>query len=98
MRTFPIPPETAGHFNNLINFMMDGRVIPFLGAGANQCSRPLGEAWDVERSNYLPSGSELSRHLATSFSCSSNDIREITDLLHVSEYVSLTSGSGALSP
>jgi SIR2-like domain len=96
MRSFPISHTTDGHFSNLVNFMLQGRVIPFLGAGANQSSRPLGAIWDVERSDYLPSGSELSRHLATSFSCPPSDISEIADLLHVSEYVALTSGSGAL--
>src|SRR5262249_13026555 len=96
MSSLPDSSATEGHFNNLINFMLDGRVVPFLGAGANQTGRPHGAIWDVERSDYLPSGSELSKHLAVSFSYSPSDISEMTDLLHVSEYVALTSGSGAL--
>jgi SIR2-like domain len=81
------------HFTNLINFMLDGRVIPFLGAGANLCSRPENVSWTEQRSDYLPSGTELPKHLAKSFNCPST---EVTDLLHVSEYVTLTIGSGAL--
>jgi hypothetical protein len=93
MRCCPISATLDGHFTNLINFMLDGRVIPFLGAGANLCSRPENVAWTVDRSDYLPSGPELSRHLAESFKCPP---AEVTDLLHVSEYVALTIGSGAL--
>jgi hypothetical protein len=89
----PISVTLDAHFNNLINFMLDGRVVPFLGAGANLCCRPKSAAWHVDRSDFLPSGHELFRHLAESFKCPS---AEITDLLHVSEYVALTIGSGAL--
>jgi hypothetical protein len=93
MRCCPIPPPLESHFGNLINFMLDGRVIPFLGAGANQCSRPQAAIWHVDRCEYLPSGPELSKHLAANFNCPED---EITDLSHISEYVALTSGSGAL--
>ena len=89
MKCCPIPATLDGHFTNLINFMQDGRVIPFLGAGANLCSRPESVAWTGDRSDYLPSGPELSRHLAESFNCPP---AEVTDLLHVSEYVALTIG------
>jgi hypothetical protein len=93
MRCCPIPPALDSHFSNLINFMLDGRVIPFLGAGANLCSRPETAAWHADRCEYLPSGTELSKHLAENFNCPPT---EVTDLSHVSEYVALTIGSGAL--
>jgi SIR2-like domain len=93
MKWSPIPAELDGHFTNLTNFLLDGRVIPFLGAGVNQFHRPQGAVWSSDDCDYLPDGSELSRHLAATFSCPPADI---TDLLRVSEYVALTSGSGAL--
>jgi hypothetical protein len=93
MRWTRISASLDSHFCNLIKFMVAGRVIPFLGAGANLCSRAGGVVWSADRSDCLPSGSELSSHLAASFNCPP---AEATDLSHVSEYVALTSGSGAL--
>ena len=37
-----------------------GRVIPFLGAGANMCGRPQGTPWH-RGGEFLPSGAELAR-------------------------------------
>jgi hypothetical protein len=69
-----------------------GRVIPFLGAGANLCDRPEGADWRSGR--YLPSGSELSRYLAGEYDYPGADAR---DLVKVAQYVDLvTNGDGAL--
>jgi hypothetical protein len=69
----------------------DGKVIPFLGAGANLCDRPAGTAW-VQGGPYLPSGTELSRHLARRNEYPGVDDR---DLVRVAQYVDLITGGEA---
>ena len=59
MNVSPIPAALDGHFTNLTNFLLDGRVIPFLGAGVNQFHRPAGSVWNSDDCDYLPDGSEL---------------------------------------
>ena len=72
--------------------MDEGRVIPFLGAGANLCDRPAGADWRAGK--YLPSGSELSRYLAAEYDYPGEDR---SDLVRVAQYVDLvTGGDGAL--
>jgi SIR2-like protein len=71
--------------------LIDGRVVPFLGAGANLCGRPPSVVWQPNRADFLPSGGELSRYLAREF-----DYPEDLDLTRVSECVSLMTGSGDL--
>src|SRR6266542_291106 len=44
--------------------MRAGRVIPFLGAGANLCGRPEEHVWNPLRFDWLPSGKELAKYLA----------------------------------
>lgn len=70
----------------------DGRVIPFLGAGANLCDRPPGVDWHT--GDWLPSGSELASHLAAEYDYPGADSG---DLVRVAMYVDLvTGGEGAL--
>src|SRR6266540_3597498 len=47
----------APHCRRVMRAVLEGRVVTLLGAGANLCGRPPGEAW--ERGRYLPSGAEL---------------------------------------
>ena len=82
MRCQPIDATLQQHYGNLITFLLDGRVVPFLGAGANLCGRPPDVAWPDRRRQFLPSGSELSAYLAKEFKFS----RE-ADLARVSQYV-----------
>jgi hypothetical protein len=79
------------HFTAVINAIREGRLIPFLGAGANLCGRPK-ITW-TPKDGYLPSGKELATHLAniSSYKISHND-----ELLHVSQYVSTMEGTGPL--
>ena len=44
--------------------LVDGRAVPFLGAGVNLCDRPRDVAWQKVQRAYLPSGSELAAYLA----------------------------------
>lgn len=70
----------------------EGRVIPFLGAGANLCDRPPAADWRA--GSYLPSGTELARYLADEYEYPGLDSR---DLVRVAQYVDLvTGGEGAL--
>lgn len=71
--------------------MADGRVIPLLGAGVNLCGRPPDVAWLL--GGYLPSAEELARHLAEKFDYPQD---EMLDLVRVSEYAYVMSGSGPL--
>jgi SIR2-like domain len=76
----------------LIGRLVDeGKVIPFLGAGANLCDRPPKTIWQ-EGGRYLPSGSELSRHLAARNEYPGVDDR---DLVRVAQYVDLITGGEA---
>ena len=85
--------ELDRHFRIVIPQIRDGKVIPFLGAGANLCSRPVDASWDPIDRLYLPSGAELASYLA--------DRHEYTfadrdNLVRVAEYVALTVGDGPL--
>ncbi len=81
------------HYNIVIKALTDGRVVPFFGAGVNLVGRPAGEAWQRGQYQYLPSGGELSAYLAESFSYPDNDK---WDLVRVSEYIAVMSGTGPL--
>ena len=71
--------------------MAKGRVIPLLGAGVNLCGRPPDADW--LSGAYLPSVSELTRHLADRFGYPQD---ETLDLVRVSEYAYVMNGSGPL--
>jgi len=71
--------------------MAQGRVIPLLGAGVNLCGRPPGAAWLPGA--FLPSVTELACHLAERFDYPRD---ETLDLVRVSEYAYVMSGSGPL--
>jgi len=78
------------HCRRVMRAVLDGRVVPLLGAGANLADRPPGTAW--ERGRYLPSSAELAHHLAAQFDYPDND----RDLVRISEYASVMTGSGPL--
>jgi hypothetical protein len=50
------------HFAVVAQSLAHGRVVPFLGAGANLCDRPDGATW--EPGLFVPSGAELARVIA----------------------------------
>jgi hypothetical protein len=85
------PDDT--HYKMVVKAITDGRLIPFFGAGVNLCGRPPERGWQVDEQEFLPSGAELSEHLAKSFSYPQKDVH---DLVRVSQYVSLMNGSGPL--
>lgn len=79
------------HYNRVIQALVDGRVVPLLGAGVNLCGRPHETAW--QRGRYLPSGNELAAYLADKFDYPPNEIME---LVRVSQFASVMEGSGPL--
>ncbi|HWT25048.1 MAG TPA: SIR2 family protein [Solirubrobacteraceae bacterium] len=79
------------HYWLVASRLLAGRVVPFLGAGANLCGRPQGVRF--QRGQYLPSGSELAEVLARR---SRYPVADDLDLLRVSQYVGAVLGEGAL--
>ncbi len=79
------------HCQVVLKRLEAGKVIPFLGAGANLCERPARVNW--LRKGLLPSGLELARYLAKSYAYPEKDVR---DLARVSQYVELTAGDATL--
>jgi hypothetical protein len=78
------------HFVLVTRLLGEGRVVPFLGAGANLCGRPLPWTWR-EGDRFLPSGAELSGYLKGGW----RDCEE-TELTRVAQWVSEMGGSGDL--
>lgn len=79
------------HYLSIAEKLAGGRMIPFLGAGANLCDRG-DEAWE-QGGPFLPSGGELARHLAMR---GRYPIPEELDLLRVSQYVGAARGEDEL--
>ena len=88
-----MPDDLSTHYQTIVKAIADGRVIPFLGAGVNLCGRPGEIDWQPGQTDYLPSGSELTRHLAEDFGYPEDEIR---DLARVSQYVAVMTGTGPL--
>ena len=80
------------HFHFLVNRLAVGKVIPFLGAGANLCGRPPDADW--RRDNFLPNAGELAQYLAADYPFLPT--REVHDLSRVSQYVDLFGGDAVL--
>lgn len=91
MRCKPLDRALQQHYANVVTLLTDGRVVPFLGAGANLCGRPASAVWEDHQQGFLPSGGELASYLAEEFHCPPD-----ADLARVSQYVSLTTGTGGL--
>src|SRR5215469_15983880 len=75
--------------------MKEGRVIPFLGAGASLVGRPAGIVWNG-KAPYLPSGGELAHYLADEATFPSDDPRDRDDLAKVASYYADISGRSTL--
>ncbi len=79
------------HYERVLQAIIDGRVVPLLGAGVNLCGRPEKAPWQLGR--YLPNGWELATYLAETFGYPKN---EAIDLVRVSQFAAITEGSGPL--
>jgi hypothetical protein len=89
--TAPVDPEIVSACQIMARRLAEGKVIPFLGAGANLCERPSGSNW--KQDGYLPSGYELAQFLAESYAYPETGV---PDLVRASQYVELTAGDAAL--
>jgi SIR2-like domain len=85
--------ENSSHFLQVAGETRAGRVVPFLGAGANLCGRPEELTWVPGQFDWLPSASELSNYLAELFSYQG---KNHDDLVRISQYVTLTLGARPL--
>jgi SIR2-like domain len=74
--------ELTDHCRDVARVLLAGAVVPFLGAGANLCERPIEGRW---QDGYLPSGRELAAHLAELYGYPESEL----DLLRVSQWVDL---------
>jgi hypothetical protein len=79
------------HYFTIAEKLAGGRMIPFLGAGANLCDRGA-QAWE-QGGPFLPSGAELAGHLATR---GRYPVQEELDLMRVSQYVDAARGEDEL--
>jgi hypothetical protein len=71
--------------------LLRGKVVPFLGAGANLCGAEVDVSWrDGDR---FPSGAELAEHLADYANYRDPDR---TNLSRVAQYIALMEGPGSL--
>lgn len=86
-----VQEELAAHCKIVSRRLREGKVVLFLGAGANLCDRPSNVDW--QREGFLPSGGELASFLAESYVYPKDEPR---DLLRVSQYVQAVTGGTAL--
>jgi SIR2-like domain len=86
-----LPTIDDRHYSLVAELLLEGEVVPFLGAGANLCDRPAGALWCS--GEYLPSGAELAQALAER---SRYPRPDDGDLLRVSQYVDAILGEGQL--
>jgi len=83
-------PDNVDHQCKIVaKEICDGRVVPFLGSGANLCGRPEELVWRPGQFDWLPDSTELARYLANTFQYQGNG----DDLVRVSQYVLLMMGA-----
>src|SRR4051812_18533178 len=87
----PDGANEAERYRVLLTNLAEGRVVPFLGAGVNLCSRPQDSGY-IHGQN-LPNGRELAGLLAHRFGYSGPNA---DDLLKVAQYVEVDQGRGPL--
>jgi hypothetical protein len=84
------PPSAFDvHCGQVARALLDGRVVPLLGAGANLCGRQ--GVWRAGMTT-LPSGAELAKHLADHFYYPETS----SDLVRIAQYVTAMLGEEPL--
>jgi SIR2-like domain len=101
------PPQPAGddssavrvnagsmsdRYRELVEAIVEGTVVPFLGPGANSSDR--AERWQEVGSGYLPDADELAAYLAEKFDLATSPNQQ--DLAQIAQHVSVTKGDGDL--
>src|SRR3954466_1580894 len=74
---------SARHYFLVAKRILEGEVVPFLGAGANLCGRPDGMRWAEDR-DFLPDALALASSLAAEVGYPDPDDH---DLKRISQYV-----------
>jgi SIR2-like protein len=85
-----VDEDLESHCGVVLARLREGRVVPFLGSGANLCGRPTGSDW--ETAGYLPSGQELAKWLADKYSYRTKP----PELIRVSQWVNAVTGGDVL--
>lgn len=88
---YKVNQRLLSHLQRVFKALLDGELVFFLGAGANLCGRPSGEAW--MRGKYLPNSNELASYLAKEFHYPTQSQRE---LVRVSQYAEVMMGAAPL--
>jgi len=79
-------------YGEIWDLARQGKVVPFLGAGASLVGRPPDTSWDAADPKFLPNGRELSNFLAERTRFPAADPRDRDDLAKVSSYYADVSG------
>jgi hypothetical protein len=87
----PLPPPLEVHYRTVVKAIVQGAVVPFLGADASQCGRPNGSDW--REGGYLPSSEELAAHLAEQFALPPGNA---DDLQRSSQFATMTASAQRL--
>jgi hypothetical protein len=91
----PLPELDLGpHYKAIAKALTDGRVVPFLGAGASFSNR-LGTSWEMGR-KFLPSGYELACYLTSTFDYPAVEGSYSYNVARIAQYIAVTHGPGAL--
>jgi hypothetical protein len=90
-------PQYEAHYRTVLRPLLEGKVVPFIGAGVNLCGRPRDPNDATKfvpwKGKYIPSGWELTEYLVNTYNYPRD---EPLDLLRVSQFVAVTSGTGPL--
>jgi hypothetical protein len=99
--------ELRQHAVHVVDALLAGRLVPFLGAGINLCDRPANLAWSPSDKNHLPKGAELAEYLANEFHypgrqvCPRSDcpihLKQDLDLARVAQHVVMVRDGGPLN-
>jgi SIR2-like domain len=72
-----VMPDIADHLDDLVQYIVRGRLVIFLGAGANLCERDPTVLWTADQREFLPTGTELADYLAQEFGVSQGDLPRV---------------------
>jgi hypothetical protein len=86
-----VPIEPA--YSQIIDALVDGRLVPFLGAGVHRCNRAADYTKDLADPRFVPDGKELANALIQDYW---HVVKEHDDLSRVSQFVMNEVGDGAL--
>jgi DNA-binding SARP family transcriptional activator len=85
-------PALGDHYQELLEALAAGRLVPVLGGGVNPAARPPDTPWEKGDSS-PPEERDVAAYLASCFDCPPDQARELARL---SQYVAVTRGAGPL--